>query len=168
MTVDWDGQIRMDALIILRYAEFNQDERPLRHILCLRYRHDRHGIVNQERGPCYNPTITLQRVSSTSSNIDPSGAESCSRENPVSSQMIDRIHRQSLPESLRVPVGFKWFVTAYSTARLASGERRGAKEHPFVRLDGSVWTTEKDGIILSLLAAEITARMGRDPGEIYN
>ena len=84
----------------------------------------------------------------------------------VSSQMIDRIAVKLDRELYEVPVGFKWFMEGLLDGSLGFGgeESTGAS---FVRLDGSVWTTDKDGMILALLAAEITARMGRDPGEIY-
>ena len=84
----------------------------------------------------------------------------------VSSQMIDRVTAKLGRKLYEVPVGFKWFVDGLLDASLGfvGEESAGAS---FARLDGSVWTTDKDGITLALLAAEITARIGRDPGEIY-
>lgn len=84
----------------------------------------------------------------------------------VSSQMIDRVTAKLGRILYEVPVGFKWFVNGLldSTLGFCGEESAGAS---FLRLDGSVWTTDKDGITAALLAAEITARMGRDPGEIY-
>ena len=79
--------------------------------------------------------------------------------------MIDRVAAKLGRKLCDVPVGFKWFVAACST--VPGFWRRGRAGASFLRLDGSVWTTDKDGIIPALLAAEITARMGRDPGEIY-
>jgi len=84
----------------------------------------------------------------------------------VSSQMIDRVTAKLGRKLYEVPVGFKWFVDGLLDGSLGFGGEESAGAS-FVRLDGSVWTTDKDGIILALLAAEITARMGRDPGEIY-
>ena len=80
--------------------------------------------------------------------------------------MIDRVAAKLERKLYEVPVGFKWFVDSLLDGSLGFGgeERAGAS---FVRLDGRVWTTDKDGMIPALLAAEITARMGRDPGEIY-
>src|SRR6202167_4701950 len=80
--------------------------------------------------------------------------------------MIDRVTAKVDRKLYEVPVGFKWFVDGLLDGSLgfAGEESAGAS---FVRLDGSVWTTDKDGIVPALLAAEITARMGRDPGEIY-
>jgi phosphoglucomutase len=84
----------------------------------------------------------------------------------VSSQMIDRISAKLSRKLYEVPVGFKWFAEGLLDGSLgfAGEESAGAS---FLRLDGSVWTTDKDGIVPALLAAEITARLGRDPGEIY-
>jgi phosphoglucomutase len=84
----------------------------------------------------------------------------------VSSQMIDRVTAKLGRKLYETPVGFKWFVDGLLDGSLAFGGEESAGAS-FVRMDGSVWTTDKDGIILALLAAEITARMDRDPGEIY-
>jgi phosphoglucomutase len=84
----------------------------------------------------------------------------------VSSQMIDRVTAKLGRKLYEVPVGFKWFVDGLLDGSLGIGGEESAGAS-FVRLDGSVWTTDKDGIIPALLAAEITARMDRDPGEIY-
>jgi phosphoglucomutase len=85
----------------------------------------------------------------------------------VSSQMIDRVAAKLGRGLYEVPVGFKWFVDGLLDGSLgfAGEESAGAS---FVRRDGSVWTTDKDGMVAALLAAEITARMGRDPGEMYS
>ena len=84
----------------------------------------------------------------------------------VSSQLIDRVTAKLNRKLYEVPVGFKWFVDGLLDGSLGFGGEESAGAS-FVRLDGSVWTTDKDGIVPALLAAEITARMGRDPGEIY-
>jgi phosphoglucomutase len=84
----------------------------------------------------------------------------------VSSQMIDRVTAKLGRKLYEVPVGFKWFVDGLRDGSLGFGGEESAGAS-FVRLDGSVWTTDKDGIVPALLAAEITARIGRDPGEIY-
>ena len=80
--------------------------------------------------------------------------------------MIDRVTAKLGRKLYEVPVGFKWFVDGLLDGSLGFGGEESAGAS-FVRLDGSVWTTDKDGIVPALLAAEITARMGRDPGEIY-
>jgi phosphoglucomutase len=84
----------------------------------------------------------------------------------VSTQMIDRVAAKFGRRLYEVPVGFKWFVEGLLDGSLAFGGEESAGAS-FVRQDGTVWTTDKDGIVPALLAAEITARMGRDPGEIY-
>jgi phosphoglucomutase len=84
----------------------------------------------------------------------------------VSSQMIDRVTAKLGRKLYEVPVGFKWFVDGLLDGTLCFGGEESAGAS-FSRLDGTVWTTDKDGIVPALLAAEITARMGRDPGEIY-
>src|SRR5438045_1461981 len=84
----------------------------------------------------------------------------------VSSQMIDRVSAKLGRKLYEVPVGFKWFVDGLLDGSLGFGGEESAGAS-FVRLDGNVWTTDKDGIVPALLAAEITARMGRDPGELY-
>jgi phosphoglucomutase len=81
--------------------------------------------------------------------------------------MIDRVTAKLGRNLYEVPVGFKWFVDGLLDGSLCFGGEESAGAS-FARLDGTVWTTDKDGIIPALLAAEITARMGRDPGEIYN
>ena len=84
----------------------------------------------------------------------------------VSSRMIDLVTAKLGRKLYEVPVGFKWFVDGLLNGSLGFGGEESAGAS-FVCLDGSVWTTDKDGIVPALLAAEITARMGRDPGEIY-
>jgi len=84
----------------------------------------------------------------------------------VSSQMIDRVTAKLGRKLYEVPVGFKWFVDGLLDGSLGFGGEESAGAS-FVRLDGRVWTTDKDGIVPALLAAEITARMDRDPGEVY-
>jgi phosphoglucomutase len=84
----------------------------------------------------------------------------------VSSSMIDRVVKKLGRELLEVPVGFKWFVPGFIDGSCCFGGEESAGAS-FLRLDGAVWTTDKDGLIMDLLAAEITARTGKDPGEHY-
>jgi len=77
--------------------------------------------------------------------------------------MIDRVVKKARPPAREVPVGFKWFVPAWSMVRTVFGGEESAGAS-FLRLDGTVWTTDKDGPIMDLLAAEITARTGKSPG----
>ena len=167
MTLDWDGQIRMDPSS--RYA--------MQRLIGLKDRfdisfgcdtdHDRHGIVTRSAGllpPNHFLSVAVFYLFQRRSKWRKYAAVG---KTVVSSQMIDRVTAKLGRKLYEVPVGFKWFVDGLLDGSLGFGGEESAGAS-FVRLDGSVWTTDKDGIILALLAAEITARMGRDPGEIYN
>jgi phosphoglucomutase len=94
------------------------------------------------------------------------GSEAAVGKTVVSTQMIDRVVTKLGRKLYEVPVGFKWYVEGLLDGSLGFGGEESAGA-TFLRLDGAVWTTDKDGIVPALLSAEITARMGRDPGEIY-
>ncbi len=166
MPLDWDGKIRMDPSS--PYA--------MQNLVGLKDRfdiafacdtdHDRHGIVTRSSGllpPNHYLSVMVDYLFqhrpqwSISSKIG---------KTVVSSQMIDRVTAKLGRKLYEVPVGFKWFVDGLLDGSLGFGgeESSGAS---FSRRDGGVWTTDKDGIVPALLAAEITARMSRDPGEIY-
>jgi len=166
MTVDKDGKIRMDcsspsamaSLIGLKDRfdiAFGNDPD-----------YDRHGIVTRSAG-LLNPNHYLAvAIHYLFSNRPGWPAGAAVGKTLVSSSMIDRV-AASLPRPLaEVPVGFKWFVDGLLVGRYGFGGEESAGAS-FLRRDGTVWTTDKDGIILDLLAAEITARTGRDPGEHY-
>ena len=166
MRVDRDGRIRMDCsspyamagLIGLREkfdVAFGNDPDA-----------DRHGIVTRTVG-LMNPNHYLATVVSylfSRRSRWPSAASV--GKTLVSSSMIDRVAKDLGRRVVEVPVGFKWFVDGLLDGSLGYGGEESAGAS-FLRRDGGVWTTDKDGIILSLLAAEITAVTGRDPGEIY-
>ncbi len=166
MAVDWDGKIRMDPSS--KYA--------MQGLIGLKDRfdiafacdtdYDRHGIVTKSVGllpPNHYLSVAIfylfqhrplwQQNKGVGKTL-------------VSSQMIDCVTAKLGRKLYEVPVGFKWFVDGLFDGSLGfvGEESAGAS---FARLDGTVWTTDKDGIILALLAAEITAKLGRDPGEIY-
>jgi len=166
MSVDWDGRIRMDPSS--PYA--------MQQLIGLRDRfdiavacdtdHDRHGIVTPSTGllpPNHYLAVAIEHLF---------GARPDWRANVgvgktvVSSGMIDRVSAKLGRRLHEVPVGFKWFVAGLGDGSLGfcGEESAGAT---LLRRDGTVWTTDKDGIVLALLAAEITARAGRDPGELY-
>jgi phosphoglucomutase len=166
MTLDWDGRIRMDCssphamagLIGMRdrfeVAVANDPDG------------DRHGIVTPSAG-LLNPNHYLAVAIWYLFQHRPKWRSTAGiGKTLVSSSMIDRIAKQLGRPLVEVPVGFKWFVDGLLSGTLAFGGEESAGAS-FVRHDGAVWTTDKDGIILALLAAEITARMERDPGEIY-
>jgi len=167
MTVDWDGQIRMDPSS--SYA--------MQSLIGLKDRfdiafacdtdHDRHGIVTKSAGllpPNHYLAVAIFYLFQHRSDWPTAAAVG---KTVVSSQIIDRVTAKLGRKLYEVPVGFKWFVDGLLNGSLAFGGEESAGAS-FVRRGGAVWTTDKDGIVPALLSAEITARMGRDPGEIYH
>jgi phosphoglucomutase len=127
---------------------------------------DRHGIVTRSNG-LMNPNHYLAAVISYLYENRPDWSRGCAvGKTVVSSSIIDRVTAKLGRKLVELPVGFKWFVDGLidSSLGFAGEESAGAS---FLRRDGSAWTTDKDGIILGLLAAEITARTERDPSEVY-
>ena len=167
MTVDWDGQIRMDpsSPYAMQGLIGMKDRFDL--AFACDTDHDRHGIVTKSAGLLPPNHYLSVAVSYLFQNRPEWRKEAAVGKTVVSSQMIDRVTAKLGRKLYEVPVGFKWFVDGLLDGSLgfAGEESAGAS---FVRRDGSVWTTDKDGIIPCLLAAEITARTGRDPGEIYH
>jgi phosphoglucomutase len=128
--------------------------------------HDRHGIVSKCAG-LLPPNHYLSVAIFYLIQHRPKWSEGAATgKTVVSSQMIDRVTAKVDRKLYEVPVGFKWFVVGLLDGSLGFGGEESAGAS-LVRLDGSVWTTDKDGVVPALLAAEITARMDRDPGEIY-
>ena len=128
--------------------------------------HDRHGIVTRNTGllpPNHYLSVAIFYLFQHRPQWTKSAAVG---KTLVSSHMIDRVTTKLGRKLYEVPVGFKWFVDGLLDGSLGFGGEESAGAS-FLRLDGSVWTTDKDGIVPALLSAEITARMGRDPGEIY-
>ncbi|HEX2789043.1 MAG TPA: phosphoglucomutase (alpha-D-glucose-1,6-bisphosphate-dependent) [Steroidobacteraceae bacterium] len=166
MSVDWDGKIRMDPSS--PYA--------MQRLIDLKDRfdiafgcdtdHDRHGIVTRSSGllpPNHYLSVAIYYLFQ---NRPQWRREAAVGKTVVSSQMIDRVAAKLGRRLYEVPVGFKWFVDGLLDGSLGFGGEESAGA-TFLRRDGSAWTTDKDGIVPALLAAEITARMGRDPGEVY-
>ena len=166
MDVDWDGRIRMDPSS--SYA--------MRSLIGLKNRfdiafacdtdHDRHGVVTKSSGllPANHYLVACcQYLFGNRPGWSPTAAVG---KTVVSSAMIDRVASALGRPLHEVPVGFKWFVDGLLNGSLgfAGEESAGAS---FLRRDGTVWTTDKDGVVAALLAAEMTARTGHDPGEIY-
>ncbi len=166
MTLDWDGRIRMDCsspyamagLIAMRGnfdVAFGNDPDA-----------DRHGIVTPGAG-LMNPNHYLAvAIHYLFGSREGWGASAAVGKTLVSSSLIDRVAGELGRPLVEVPVGFKWFVDGLLDGSLGFGGEESAGAS-FLRLDGGAWTTDKDGIILDLLAAEITAVTGRDPGEHY-
>jgi phosphoglucomutase len=128
--------------------------------------HDRHGIVTKSSGllpPNHYLSVAIFHLFQHRPHWR---QEAAVGKTVVSTQMIDRVAAKLGRKLYEVPVGFKWFVDGLLDGSLGFGGEESAGAS-FARRDGTVWTTDKDGIVPALLAAEITARMGRDPGEIY-
>jgi phosphoglucomutase len=166
MTLDWDGKIRMDcsspfamASLIRRQHEFtiatgNDTDS------------DRHGIVTPDAGllnPNHYLAVAVDYLYRHRDGWSPAAAVG---KTLVSSSMIDRVAASLGRQLLEVPVGFKWFVPGLLDGSVAFGGEESAGAS-FLRRDGSPWSTDKDGIILALLASEITAVTGRSPSQLY-
>jgi phosphoglucomutase len=166
MTVDWDGQIRMDPSSPYAMQRLIELKDRFDIALACDTDHDRHGIVTKSSGllpPNHYLSVAISYLYQHRPNWR---KEVAVGKTVVSSQMIDRVTAKLGRKLYEVPVGFKWFVDGLLDGTLGFGGEESAGAS-FVRLNGSVWTTDKDGIVPALLAAEITARTGRDPGEIY-
>jgi phosphoglucomutase len=167
MTVDWDGQIRMDpsSPFAMKRLIGMKDRFDLSFACDTDY--DRHGIVTKSAG-LLSPNHYLCAAIFHLFQHRPKWPKAAAvGKTVVSSAMIDRVTAKLGRRLHEVPVGFKWFVDGLLDGSLGFGGEESAGAS-FVRRDGSVWTTDKDGFIPCLLAAEITARTGRDPGEVYH
>ena len=166
MTLDWDGKIRMDPSS--PYA--------MQRLIGLKDRfdvafacdtdHDRHGIVTASVGllpPNHYLSVMIDYLFRNRPRWSPDAAVG---KTVVSSQMIDRVAKRLGRRLYEVPVGFKWYVDGLVKGTLGFGGEESAGAS-FSRHDGTVWTTDKDGIAPALLSVEMTARTGRDPGELY-
>ena len=166
MTVDWDGQIRMDPSSPYAMQRVIDIKDRYDITFACDTDHDRHGIVTRGVGLLPPNAYLAVAIYYLFQHRPKWPGTAAVGKTLVSSQMIDRVTAKLGRRLYEVPVGFKWFVDGLLDGSLGFGGEESAGAS-FARLDGSVWTTDKDGIILALLAAEITARMGRDPGEIY-
>ena len=166
MTVDWDGKIRMDCSSKYAMAGLIKHKDRFDLAFANDTDADRHGIVTPSAG-LLNPNHYLAvAVSYLFNNRAEWTREFAVGKTVVSSWMIDRAAAKLGRKIVEVPVGFKWFVDGLLAGTLGFGGEESAGAS-FLRLDGKVWTTDKDGIVLNLLAAEMTAKTGRDPGELY-
>ena len=167
MTVDWDGQIRMDPSSPYAMERLIGLKDKFDIAFACDTDHDRHGIVTKSAGllpPNHYLSVAILYLLQHRPKWR---RDTAIGKTVVSSQMIDRVTSKLGRKLYEVPVGFKWFVAGLLDGSLGFGGEESAGAS-FLRLDGSVWTTDKDGIIPALLAAEITARIGRDPGNIYH
>jgi phosphoglucomutase len=166
MTVDWDGQIRMDPSSSYAMQRLLHVKDRFDVAWACDTDHDRHGVVTAAAG-LLNPNHYLSAAIAYLFAHRPSWPPSAGiGKTLVSTSMIDRVARRLGRPLVEVPVGFKWFVPGLSDATLAFGGEESAGAS-LLRRDGSAWTTDKDGIALGLLAAEMTAVTGKDPGALY-
>ncbi|WP_440090315.1 phosphoglucomutase (alpha-D-glucose-1,6-bisphosphate-dependent) [Pseudomonas fragariae (ex Marin et al. 2024)] len=166
MSVDWDGQIRMDP----------SSSHAMQSLIGLKDRyqvafacdpdHDRHGIVTPTGGLMTPNSYLAVSIDYLFQNRPEWRADAAVGKTVVSSGMIDRVAARLGRRLYEVPVGFKYFADGLFDGSLGFGGEESAGAS-FLRCDGTVWTTDKDGLIPALLAAEITARTGRDPSEHY-
>jgi len=166
MTVDWDGQIRMDPSSVYAMARMVGLKERFDVAFASDTDADRHGIVSRSHG-LLDPNHYLSVAISYLFANRPQWSQAVAvGKTVVSSSMIDRVVNKLGRRLFEVPVGFKWFVEGLIDGSIGfcGEESSGAT---FLRRDGTVWTTDKDGLVPNLLAAEITARTGKDPGEHY-
>jgi phosphoglucomutase len=166
MTTDWDGRIRMDCSSPYAMASMIANKEKYDVAFAADTDHDRHGIVTRTTGllnPNHYLAVCIQYLFT---NRPQWSAEVGIGKTLVSSSIIDRVAKGLNRPMLEVPVGFKWFVAGLidGTLGFVGEESAGAT---FLRRNGQVWTTDKDGLIPGLLSAEMTARTGKDPGQLY-
>ena len=166
MTVDWDGQIRMDPSSAYSMARMVNLKERFDVAFASDTDADRHGVVSRSHGLLAPNHYLSVAISYLFSNRPQWSRSVAVGKTLVSSSMIDRVVKRLNRPLFEVPVGFKWFVDGLIDGSLGFGgeESSGAT---FLRRDGTVWTTDKDGLVPNLLAAEITARTNKDPGEHY-
>jgi phosphoglucomutase len=167
MTVDWDGQIRMDPSSSYAMQSLIDLKDRFDIAFACDTDHDRHGIVTRNAGLLPPSHYLSAAIFYLFQHRPRWSRDAAIGKTVVSSQMIDRVTAKLRRKLYEVPVGFKWFVDGLLDGSLGFGGEESAGAS-FSRLDGTVWTTDKDGIVPALLSAEMTARMGRDPGEIYH
>jgi phosphoglucomutase len=166
MPLDHDGKIRMDCSSPYAMANLVRMKDDYDLSFGNDADSDRHGIVTRSRGllnPNHYLAVAIDYLFRSRSGW---GAGAAVGKTLVSSGLVDRVAARLGRRLVEVPVGFKWFVPGLLDGSLGFGGEESAGAS-FLRRDGTVWCTDKDGIIMDLLAAEMTARAGRDPGELY-
>ncbi|MBC7499084.1 MAG: alpha-D-glucose phosphate-specific phosphoglucomutase, partial [Herminiimonas sp.] len=166
MTVDWDGQIRMDPSSSYAMQGLIDMKDRFDIAFACDTDHDRHGIVTRSAGLLPPNHYLAVAIDYLFRHRPAWRADAAIGKTVVSSQMIDRVAARLDRKLIEVPVGFKWFAAGLLDGSLGFGGEESAGAS-FLRRDGSVWTTDKDGMVPALLSAEITAHTGRDPGELY-
>ena len=166
MSLDWDGRIRMDPSSAYAMQRLIAQKDRFDIAFGCDTDHDRHGIVTRGAGLLPSNHYLSVAIDYLFQNRPGWPASAAVGKTIVSTGMIDRVAARLGRTLYEVPVGFKWFVDGLASGALGFGGEESAGA-TFLRCDGGVWTTEKDGIIPCLLAAEMTARTGRDPGDAY-
>ena len=166
MTLDWDGRVRMDPSSPYAMQRLVDIKDRFDIAFACDTDHDRHGIVTPQAGLLAANHYLAAMIDDLFRSRPQWQARCAVGKTIVSTSLIDRIAARLQRRLYEVPVGFKWFADGLFTGALAfAGEESAGAT--FLRRDGRVWTTDKDGIAAALLAAEITARRGRDPGSLY-
>ncbi len=166
MTVDWDGQIRMDPSSPYAMQRLQGMKDRFDIAFACDTDHDRHGIVTPTAGlmpPNHYLAVTIDYLFKQRPSWSANAAVG---KTVVSTSLIDRVAARLGRKLTEVPVGFKWFSAGLLDGSLGFGGEESAGA-TFLRRDGTVWTTDKDGLVPALLAAEVTARRGRDPAQLY-
>ncbi|MEO7253519.1 MAG: phosphoglucomutase (alpha-D-glucose-1,6-bisphosphate-dependent) [Casimicrobium sp.] len=166
MTVDWDGKIRMDPSSPYAMQRLQDMKDRFDIAFACDTDHDRHGIVTPQAGllpPNHYLSVAIDHLFK---HRPLWSADAAVGKTVVSTSLIDRVVARLGRKLYEVPVGFKWFSAGLLDGSLGFGGEESAGA-TFLRRDGTVWTTDKDGIVPALLAAEITARCGRDPAQVY-
>ena len=166
MSVDWDGRIRMDPSSTYAMQRLLSLKDKFDVAFACDTDHDRHGVVTRSSGLLKSNHYLSVMIDFLFRERKRWPDSLAIGKTVVSTALIDRVAKKAGRSLYEVPVGFKWFAPGLFDGKLGFGGEESAGAS-FLRRDGSVWTTDKDGIVPALLAAEITARAGRDPGEVY-
>ena len=166
MTVDWDGKIRMDPSSSYAMQRLIGMKDHFDVTFACDTDHDRHGIVTPHAGLLVPNHYLPVLIDYLFQHRPQWSSRAAIGKTLVSTVLIDRVAKRLGRKLYEVPVGFKWFVGGLFDSSLGFGGEESAGAS-FSRIDGAVWTTDKDGIVSALLSAEITARTGHDPGELY-
>jgi phosphoglucomutase len=166
MSMDWDGKIRMDPSSPYAMARLVDLKSQFDVAFACDTDHDRHGIVTRSAGLMQPNSYLAVCIDYLFRNRPQWGAQAAIGKTVVSSRMIDLVAQRLGRRMIEVPVGFKWFAAGLADGSLGFGGEESAGA-AFLRRDGTSWTTDKDGLTLALLAAEITAKTGSDPGAQY-
>jgi phosphoglucomutase len=166
MSMDWDGRIRMDPSSPYAMARLVDLKSRFDVAFACDTDHDRHGIVTRSAGLMQPNSYLAVAIDYLFRNRPQWSAKAAIGKTVVSSRMIDLVAQRLQRRMVEVPVGFKWFAAGLADGSFGFGGEESAGA-AFLRRDGTAWTTDKDGITAALLAAEITAKTGRDPAAAY-